>query len=112
MAVTVASNITPGKNVIQYAPDKIKSKPFEINDPKDGSVIGTPTPRKLSVASMEIECAVCSVAKTIRGEILLGKRCFTIILKLFRPNVEAASIYYFLRSTIAVALTVRAYKAH
>ena len=38
MAATVASNITPGKKVIQYAPDKIKSNPFEINDPKDGSV--------------------------------------------------------------------------
>ena len=58
MAATVASNITPGKKVIQYAPDKIKSNPFEINDPRDGSVIGTPTPRKLSVASIEIECAV------------------------------------------------------
>ena len=37
------------------APDKIKSKPFEINEPKDGSVIGPPTPKKLSVASIEIE---------------------------------------------------------
>ena len=36
-------------------PDKIKSKPFEINDPSDGSVIGTPTPKKLSVASIDIE---------------------------------------------------------
>ena len=35
--------------------DKIKSKPFEINEPSDGSVIGTPTPKKLSVASIEIE---------------------------------------------------------
>ena len=31
------------------------SKPLEINDPREGSVIGTPTPRKLNVASIEIE---------------------------------------------------------
>ena len=69
----------PGKTVIQYAPDRIKSKPFEISDPSEGSVIGTPTPKKLSVASMEIEWAVCKVANTISGEILFGKRCLKIM---------------------------------
>ena len=60
IAATVANNIIPGKNVIQYAPERIKSKPFEINEPSEGSVMGTPTPRKLSVASIEIECAAVS----------------------------------------------------
>ena len=83
IAATVANNITPGKKVIQYAPERIKSKPFEIKEPSEGCVIGTPTPKKLNVASIEIECAVCKVANTINGETLFGRTCLKIILKLF-----------------------------
>ena len=70
--------------------------------------MGTPTPRKLSVASIEIECAVCRVANTINGVMLLGRRCFQIIRLLLKPKQLAASIYSFRRSTVAAARTVRA----
>ena len=45
------------------------SKPFPIRRPKEGSVMGRPKPKKLSVASKEIACAVCKVPTTINGAI-------------------------------------------
>ena len=43
-----------GKKVIHHSPENKKSFPSLINVPKEGVVGGTPTPRKLSVASAMI----------------------------------------------------------
>ena len=40
-----------GKKVIHHSPENKKSFPSLINVPKEGVVGGTPTPRKLNVAS-------------------------------------------------------------
>ena len=71
-------------------------------------MIGTPTPKKLSVASIDIEWAVCKVPKTTNGDTLFGRTCLKIIRKLFRPSIFAYSKYSFFISTLAVALIVRA----
>ena len=74
MVIMVISKAMPGKKVIQYLPLIIYSNPFDINNPKEGSVIGNPIPRKLSVASKEMACAVCTVTTTIIGGMQFGRR--------------------------------------
>ena len=44
----VIKSATPGKILIQKSPEYIYSKPFPIKRPRDGSVIGSPKPKKLS----------------------------------------------------------------
>jgi len=46
-----------GKKVIHHSPENKKSLPSLINVPKEGVVGGTPTPKKLSVASAIIASA-------------------------------------------------------
>ena len=50
------------------------SKPLAISRPSDGSVTGTPRPRKDSVASSAMARATCTVATTISGGRQLGSR--------------------------------------
>src|SRR3546814_15140461 len=75
--------------------------------PSDGSVTGTPTPRKDSVASSAMACARSMVAITISGGMQLGKtwrhktRCHDSDMQ------RAASTYSRLRSTRAAHLEDR-----
>ena len=55
---TVINKAIPGKILIQKSPLYIYSKPLPIRSPNEGSVIGSPNPKKLSVASSEMACAV------------------------------------------------------
>ena len=54
MDATVIKRAIPGKILIQKSPLYIYSNPLPIRRPKEGSVIGRPNPKKLSVASNEI----------------------------------------------------------
>ena len=94
--------------LIQKSPLYIYSKPFPIRRPKEGSVIGRPKPKKLSVASKEIAWAVCKVPTTINGAIQLGNICLNII-RVF-PNAKhlAASTYSLFISTRALDRAVLA----
>ena len=73
-ATMATTSAMPGKNEIQYVPESMNSKPLAISSPSEGSVTGTPTPRKDSVASSAMACATCTVATTISGGRQLGSR--------------------------------------
>ena len=60
---------------------------------KEGSVIGTPTPKKLKVASVRIKLPIWMVAKTIMELITFGSTCFKMMMRFGRPMVRAASTY-------------------
>ena len=51
-ASTSTTRARPGKMVIHHSPEKRKSFPTRMRVPSEGVVGGTPTPRKLSVASV------------------------------------------------------------
>jgi hypothetical protein len=52
-------------------------KPLAISMPSEGSVGGSPSPRKDSVASSEMAFATCTVPTTISGGRQFGSRCRT-----------------------------------
>ena len=105
---TVIKRAIPGNMLIQKSPLYIYSNPLPISNPKEGSVIGNPKPKKLNVASSEIACAVCNVPTTINGARQFGKMCLNIILVLLKAKHLAESMYSLLISTSAEALAVLA----
>ena len=56
-----------GKKVIHHSPENKKSLPSLINVPKEGVVGGTPTPKKLRVASAIIASArpIVPITRTV-----------------------------------------------
>ena len=79
-----------GKKVIHHSPENKKSLPSLINVPKEGVVGGTPTPKKLSVASAIIASASPIVPITRTGLIIFGKICLNIIIKFETPIIVEA----------------------
>ncbi len=69
-----STSARPGNTAIQYSPDSRNSKPLAISSPSEGSVIGTPTPRKDSVASSVIAPAMLMVATTSTEPIAVGQQ--------------------------------------
>ena len=68
-----------GKKVIHHSPENKKSLPSLINVPKEGVVGGTPTPRKLNVASAIIASASPIVPITRTGLKMFGNICLNIM---------------------------------
>ena len=79
-----------GKKVIHHSPENKKSFPSLINVPKEGVVGGTPTPRKLYVASAFIANARPIVPITSTGLIIFGRICLNITIKLETPIIVEA----------------------
>ena len=79
-----------GKKVIHHSPENKKSFPSLINVPKEGVVGGTPTPKKLSVASAMIASARPIVPITSTGLIIFGRICLNITIKLETPMIVEA----------------------
>ena len=75
-----------GKKVIHHSPENKKSLPNLINVPSDGVVGGTPTPKKLRVASAKIANASPIVPITKIGLIIFGKICLNITTKFENSN--------------------------
>ena len=85
----ITKNIA-GKNVIHHSPENKKSLPNLINVPNEGVVGGTPTPRKLKVASAIIARASPIVPITKTGLIMFGKICLNIIIIFETPIIVEA----------------------
>ena len=83
----------PGKKVIHHDPLKIYSNPALISDPRDGFVIGIPSPRKERAASLITALAICTVDITRTGDMELGSICLVMIRKEGSPITLAASTY-------------------
>mgnify|MGYP003315793899 CR=1 FL=1 len=79
-----------GKKVIHHSPENKKSFPSLIKVPNDGVVGGTPTPKKLSVASAIIANASPMVPITRIGLIILGRICLNMIAKFETPIIVEA----------------------
>ena len=79
-----------GKKVIHHSPENKKSLPSLINVPKDGVVGGTPTPKKLNVASAIIASASHIVPITRTGLKMFGKICLNIIRIFETPIIVEA----------------------
>ena len=79
-----------GKNVIHHSPENKKSLPSLINVPKEGVVGGTPTPKKLNVASAIIASASPIVPITRTGLIIFGNMCLNIIRIFETPIIVEA----------------------
>ena len=109
---TRISSATPGKKLIQYSPESRNSKPLAMSNPREGSVTGTPTPRKLSVASSAMAEAIWIVATTSTGPRQFGRMWTKMTRRLGKPRFRAASTYSLRRSTRAEARMMRAYWAH
>src|SRR6056297_1325613 len=99
---------TPGNTEVHQRPLNSTSKPFLISSPSDGWVIGTPTPRKLSDASIKTKVPTWIVAITMSGVSTLGSTCLRMILWLGRPATLAACTYSFSISDRVDPRTVRA----
>ena len=95
--------------VIHHSPENRKSLPIRIRVPSDGWVGGTPTPRKLRVASVITASARLMVAITSTGPITFGRMWRIMISTLGMPIRRAAWTYSLLRSTRVEPRTVRAY---
>ena len=85
----ITKNIA-GKKVIHHSPENKKSFPSLIKVPKEGVVGGTPTPRKLNVASAIIANARPIVPITSTGLIIFGRICLNITIKLETPIIVEA----------------------
>ena len=70
--------------------------------------MGTPTPRKLKVASVRIKLPICMVASTMMELITLGSTCFSMMMRLGSPMVLAASTYSIFLTDRVSPLTVLA----
>ena len=79
-----------GRKVIHHSPENKKSFPSLIKVPKEGVVGGTPTPRKLNVASAMIANARPMVPITSTGLIIFGRICLNITIKLETPIIVEA----------------------
>ena len=98
--------------MIHQEPEKIYSNPAVISEPRDGLVMGIPSPRKDSAASLMIALATCTVEITRTGDRVLGRICRHMIRKREKPITLAASTYSLRRSASTEARTVRAYWGH
>src|SRR5690606_8259474 len=74
MDTMISSSATPEYTLIQYRPGCVYWLRLAISSPRDGSVRGTPRPRRLSVASSAIARALCMVPMTMMGGRQLGNR--------------------------------------
>ena len=95
--------------VIHHSPEKRKSFPTRMRVPSEGVVGGTPTPRKLKVASVMIATARWMVAITSTGPITLGRMCRRRMVPRRMPMTLAACTYSLFFSTRVDPRTVRAY---
>ena len=77
--VSGGSIILDGTDIYEN-PENKKSLPNLINVPNEGVVGGTPTPKKLKVASAIIASASPIVPITRTGLIIFGKICLNIII--------------------------------
>ena len=95
--------------VIHHSPENRKSFPTRMRVPSEGVVGGTPTPRKLSVASVMIATARWMVAMTSTGPVTLGRMCRSRMVLRRMPMILAACTYSLFFSTSVEPRTVRAY---
>ncbi len=76
---------------IHHWPENRYSLPTWISVPSDGVLGGSPTPRKLSVASVTIASAKFTVASTSTGPSVLGNTCVSAMASGWRSIKRAAS---------------------
>ena len=81
---------TPGKTASHHLPSISDSRSWAIMRPHDGSGGGTPTPRKLSDASMMTAIPTCRLKTTMTVFMTLGIRCRQMIVRLPIPLISAS----------------------
>src|SRR5260370_9856443 len=99
----------PEKIDIYQSQENRNSLPIRTSEPSEGMVGGTPTPRKLSVASVRIASDRLIVAMTSAGPITLGSLWVRMIRHGLTPVTLAASTHALPRSTRTSPRTLRAY---
>src|SRR5262249_50965163 len=100
----------PGKTGSHHRPSISDSRSWAIMRPHDGSGGGTPTPRKLSDASMMTAMPTCKLNSTMTVFMTLGMRCRKMMVSLPIPLISASLTKSRSRSDSTSPRTTREYR--